>query len=244
MDATPAPEPTAVDAGLISKVRKLLAMAEGTSNSNEADAFSRKAAELIAAHRIDPARLREHEGDQLTVRKVPVGRGAYVRARIALLQSIAEAHGCRVVFQAFPTGTVAFVAGFASDLVTTEVLYASLHAQASARMGREHRATGAATQRWRRSFLFGYAAEVGRMLATTQEEAARAAGDSVDVLPVLVDRQRRVAEFARVSFGRVSAARPASAAVASGWHAGKAAAADADVGRRGVPGRRAIGPGR
>lgn len=36
---------------LINRVRKLLAMAEGTSNPNEADAFSRKAAELIAAHR-------------------------------------------------------------------------------------------------------------------------------------------------------------------------------------------------
>jgi Protein of unknown function (DUF2786) len=245
MDATKAPEHTAVDAGLISKVRKLLTMAEGTANPNEADAFSRKAAELIAAHRIDPDRLGEHRDDRLTVRKVAVGRGAYVRARIALLQSIAEAHGCRVVFQAGPTGTIAFVAGFESDLETTEMLYASLHAQASARMGREQRATGAATQRWRRSFLFGYAAEVGRMLEGTQHEAARAAAAAgvVDVLPVLVDRERRVADFARTSFGRVTTARPASAAIASGWHAGKAAAAAADVGRRAIPGRRALGPG-
>ena len=48
----------APDAALLDKVRKLLAMAEGSANPNEADAFSRKAAELIAAHRIDPERLR------------------------------------------------------------------------------------------------------------------------------------------------------------------------------------------
>ena len=49
------PDPSQPDpAGdsLIGKVRKLLAMAEGSANSNEADAFSRKAAELIAQHRI------------------------------------------------------------------------------------------------------------------------------------------------------------------------------------------------
>jgi hypothetical protein len=243
MDATAAPDPTATDAGLIDKVRKLLAMAEGTSNTNEADAFSRKAAELIAAHRIDPERLRDRPGDPLTVRTVPVGRGAYVRARIGLLQAIAEAHGCRVVFQAGPSGTTAFVAGFASDLDTVEVLYTSLHAQASARMTREHRSTGAATQRWRRSFLFGFADEVGRMLAATQREAAAAVAGAGDVLPVLVDRERRVAAFATQSFGRVAAARPPSAATARGWHAGRAAAAESDVGRRGIPGRRAIGRG-
>jgi hypothetical protein len=245
MDATAAPDHTATDAGLIAKVRKLLAMAEGTSNTNEADAFSRKAAELVAAHRIDPERLRDRHDDPLTVRTVPVGRGAYVRARIALLQAIAEAHGCRLVFQAGPSGTTAFVAGFASDLDTVQVLYVSLHAQASARMTRQHRSTGAATQRWRRSFLFGFADEVGRMLTATQHEAAAAAaaGGADDVLPVLVDRERRVAAFAEQSFGRVAAARAPSAATVGGWHAGRAAAAESDVGRRGIPGRRAIGRG-
>ena len=74
---------------LISKVRKLLAMAEGSSNPNEADAFSRKAAELIAAHRIDPERLRAEARDDLDVREFELGRGAYVRGRLALLQVVA-----------------------------------------------------------------------------------------------------------------------------------------------------------
>ncbi len=45
------------NADLLVRVRKLLDKAEATTNAHEADAFSRKAAELIAAHRIDPDRL-------------------------------------------------------------------------------------------------------------------------------------------------------------------------------------------
>ena len=93
--ATDATDPT-----LLSKVRKLLAMAEGSPNSNEADAFSRKAAELIAAHRIDPDRLRVQVGDdELAVHEFVLGRGAYVRGRLGLLQVIGDAHGCRTVFE-------------------------------------------------------------------------------------------------------------------------------------------------
>ena len=244
MSASTAHTETAVDAGLIAKIRKLLAMAEGSANPNEADAFSRKAAELIAAHRIDPDRLRARPDDPLDVLQIAVGRGAYVRARLALLQAVADAHDCRVVFQAHATGTVALVAGHRSDLATTEVLYASLHAQASSRMAGEQRRTGAATQRWRRSFLFGYAAEVGRMLTATRAEATRRVESDGTTLPVLVERERRVSAFARERFGRVVSARPPSPATASGWVAGRDAATGADVGRRGLTGRRAIGPGR
>lgn len=228
--------------GLIGKVRKLLAMAERSPNPNEADAFSQKAAELIAAHRIDPARLHDRGDDRLGVREYDLGRGAYVRARLGLLQAVAEAYACRVVFQAGPTGTTALVAGFRSDLDTTDVLYTSLHAQAAARMAAERRQTGAATQRWRRSFLFGFADQVRRMLARSHRDAASSSHPSNAMVPALRARERQVDEFARREFGRVTAARRASPATVTGWNAGVAAAARADVGRRGVPGRRAIGP--
>src|SRR5829696_3171639 len=162
-----------VAASLIEKVRKLLAMAEGTSNRNEADAFSRKAAELIAAYRIDPDRLREAVNDELDVLQLTLGRGAYVRGRLALLQSIGEAHGCRTVFEVHDRGTVAFVAGFRSDLDTVTLLYNSLHNQAASRMAGERRATPAATQQWRRSFMFGYAEQIRAMLRSTGEQAVQ-----------------------------------------------------------------------
>ena len=240
------PEPDAAEParGLLDKVHKLLAMAEGSDNPNEADAFSRKAAELIAANRIDPDRLRagDHH-DDLQVREYELGRGAYVRGRLALLQAVAEAHGCRVVFQARRHGTVAYVAGFRSDLDAVEVLHASLHAQVAARMAGERRATAAATQRWRRSFLFGYADQIRAMLEQTTTEAARNVHPSSAAVPALRARERRVDDYARQQFGRVHAARRPKAATASGWDAGVRAARSADVGRERVGGLRAIGRG-
>ena len=235
--------PETLDTGLLTKVRKLLAMAERSPNSNEADAFSRKAAELIAAHRIDPERLQAEADDDLSVLEFELGRGAYVRGRLGLLQVIAEAHGCRVVFEARNRGTVAFVAGFRSDLGTTELLYNSLHTQAASRMGRERRATGAATQQWRRSFLFGFANQIRQMLDTSATEAQRHVHPASSTLPALRARDRRVNEFTRQRWGRVSAARRPKPATATGWEAGRQAAARADLGRRRMGGLRAIGRG-
>lgn len=235
--------PDTIDAGLLAKVRKLLAMAEGSPNPNEADAFSRKAAELIAVHRIDPERLRAEADDDLSVLEVELGRGAYVRGRLDLLQVIAEAHGCRVVFEVRNRGTVAFVAGFRSDLDTTELLFNSLHTQASSRMAGEKRATGAATQQWRRSFLFGFADEIRQMLDSSAKEAQRHVHPSSSTVPALRARDRRVAEFSRRRWGRVSAARRPKPATVTGFEAGRRAAARADLGRRRMGGLRAIGRG-
>ena len=243
-DAPIAGTPAATaDESLVAKVRKLLAMAEGTSNPNEADAFSRKAAELIAAHRIDPERLRAAESDDLAVVQFPLGRGAYVRGRLSLLQAVGEAYGCRTVFEVHDRGTVAFVAGFRSDLDTVELLYTSLHAQASSRMAAERRPTPAATQQWRRSFLFGYADQIRRMLRTTADDAVAKVHPSSAALPALRARAKRVDEFSRQQFGRVVAARRPKAATATGWVAGQQAATRADIGRTRLPGLRAIGRG-
>jgi hypothetical protein len=234
----------ATDSPLITKVRKLLAMAEGSSNRNEADAFSRKAAELIAANRIDPERLRQGVHDALGVLQVALGRGAYVRGRLSLLQVIGDAHGCRTVFEIHDRGTVAMVAGFRTDLDTVELLYNSLHTQAASRMASQRRATPAATQQWRRSFLFGYADQIRTMLKATAAEAVQRVHPSSAALPALRARDKRVEEYSRQQFGRVVAARRPRAALATGWEAGKRAASMADLGRARLPEVRAIGSGR
>lgn len=235
--------PAELTPDLIAKVRKLLAMAEGTSNANEADAFSRKAAELIALHRIDPERLLSESDDDLDVLEVELGRGAYVRGRLSLLGAVGDAHGCKVVFEVRPRGTVAFVAGFRSDLETVSLLYHSLHTQASSRMSAERRGTAAATQQWRRSFLFGYADQIRIMLRQSADHAERHAVASGTTLPALRARDRRVDEFSTERFGRVTAARRPKAATATGWNAGRDAAARADLGRERLRARPAIGRG-
>ncbi len=222
--------------------------AAATANSHEADAFSRKAAELIARHRIDPASLAERRNDSLAVREIPLGRGAYVRARLALLMAVAEAHDARVVFAATPTGTIAYLAGYGSDLDLVEVIYTSLHAQAALRMSAERRATSAATQRYRRSFLFGYADRVAKSLDDVRRVAeatspTEVAIDDAGRSLVRLERGRRVEEFLQQRFGRVRTARGTAGAEVSGWSAGSAAAERSDLGRHRLQGRRSLGPG-
>jgi hypothetical protein len=237
-----------VEPSLVARVRKLMDKAAATSNVHEADAFSRKAAELIARHRIDPQSLADADRDDLAVREITLGRGAYVRARLALLMAVSEAHDSRVVFAATPTGTVAYVAGRSSDLDLVEVMYTSLHAQAAARMSMEHRATGAATQRHRRSFLFGYADRVAKSFDDARRNArvtspGPGAAESAGRSPARLEHLDQVDRFIAERFGRVRAARSASGAEVGGWTAGSAAAERADLGRKRVADRRSLGPG-
>ena len=186
-DTTPEP--------MLSKVRKLLAKAEATDNANEAEAFSAKAAALIAAHRIDPAHLAAGAAgaggsDALVIEDVLIGRGADVRARLALLAAVASANDCELVWRSGPAGAVAVLAGFSADVETTVVLYESLHLQAAAQMAAVRRSTPAATQRWRRAFLFGFASHMADLLAQSRRDAERAAQATGSRLPDLPARSR------------------------------------------------------
>jgi len=236
------------DTAGLQRVRKLLRKAESTDNAHEAEAFSRKAAELVAQLRIDPARIARDDIGELGVRDVPLGRGAYVRARLALLTVVADAHDAKVVFGSTPEGTVAHVAGYLDDLDVIDVLYHGLHAQASSQMATQRRGTPAATQRFRRSFLFGFADRMSVILTESrhaeERESVMAAGSPGAAQRTLALRRRAdsVEEFAATAFGRVRSARRPSAAAASGFQAGERAANSADVGRRRLDERRGIGP--
>ncbi len=232
---------------LVERVRKLLDKAAGTDNEHEADVFARKAAELVARHRIDPEQLeRRQVPDDLTLVELDVGRGAYVRGRLALLHNIAENHDVRMVFRSTPTGTVATMAGRRDDLAVVEVMYASLHQQAGAKMAEIRSATGAATQRQRRAFLFGFADRIGELLAETragvEASAARTDGNGSTAL-VLRERRERIDDFAERSWGRVRSAAPPAAVSADGFARGVAAADRADVGRKRIAGRRTLDSG-
>lgn len=235
---------------MILRVRKLMDKAAATSNPHEADAFASKAAELVARHRIDPEQLSGRASDdQLAIREILLGRGAYVRARLSLLSAVARNHDARVVFGSSPTGTIAYVAGYSSDLEVVALMYHSLHSQAAAQMAAQRRSTASATQRFRRSFLFGYAERMGLLLEESRRDVEASAGgdETAGVVATnavaLQERSSRVDDFMERSFGRTRAARAAGMATTTGWAAGYEAAGRADVGRARLAGRRAIGKG-
>lgn len=241
---------TQADRSLVDRVRKLLDKAERTDSPHEAEAFAAKAADLVARHRISPEQLEQRgdDGADLAIRELLVGRGAYVRGRLALLGNIAEAHDVRMVFQATPEGSMAFLAGRAVDLDVVEVMYASLHSQVAAQMSNVRRSTGAATQRERRAFLFGFANRIGDLLAesasTAKAESERQADGGASTAVAIRERRERVDEFAHETWGKVrSAGRPASLSP-DGYYEGVVAAERADVGRARLGGRRALGKAR
>lgn len=237
---------SATDHTLVERVRKLLDKAARTDNEHEAELFARKAAELVARHRIDPDRLNERSlPEDLDLVDIEVGRGAYVRGRLDLLHRIAESQDVRMVFRSTPRGSVATLAGRRDDLAMVEVMYASLHQQVATKMAELRGRTGASTQRQRRAFLFGFASRVGELLAETRadvETAAEQADTSGTTAVVLRERRARVDEFAVESWGRVRSASAPSAVSPDGFARGFKAADGADLGRRRLGGQSGIGP--
>jgi hypothetical protein len=116
-------------------------------------------------------------------------------------------------------------------------------------MASQRRSTAAATQRFRRSFLFGYAERMSLLLEESRRDVEESAGGDETSGTVaanalaLQERSSRVDDFLERSFGRTRAARAAGMATTTGWAAGYQAAERADVGRARLAGRRAIGKG-
>jgi hypothetical protein len=81
--------------------------------------------------------------------------------------------------------------------------------------------------RFRRAFLFGFAASVGERLAVANQAAMVDVPASTAL--VLADRSARVDEWIRGAYGRVGTHR-SGAAPGAGWEAGAAAGSTADLG--------------
>ena len=146
------------------RVQKLIAVAERTTHPDESDAFSRKAAELIARYRLSAEALRPRQPDEYVIHELVLGRGAYVRARFSLLSGVADAMGCLATFLTGPSGTTAQISGPLREVEAVEVLFNSLHQQMATQASKQRRTTSAATQRFRRAFMFGFAERISEML--------------------------------------------------------------------------------
>lgn len=229
------------------KIRALLDRAENTSYPAEAEAATRKAAELMAAHRITEAMVTSAgstDGATITTRTIVLARGPYVGARTDLLGGIARAFGVRMVYRATWEGREAELLGFPSDLQSVEVLYTSLLLQATVAVAQHEVPGGHAALRWRRGFLLGFADMVARRLSDVMTEAAHTAqaamsSDTASVALVLADRSARVnAEYER-RYQNVSRGRGHAPVTQDSVLMGAVAGSRADIGRGGhVGGRR------
>ena len=250
----PAPDPVAAPVGsapaderMLSRIRALLAKAESTEFAQEAEALSGRAQELMAKYSIDHALLAAETGRA----EMPGGRriavdNPYEAAKATLLQIVAEANRCRVVWSR-ELGLVTVI-GFPADLDAVELLFTSLLVQANTAMlrtggKRDRDGSGRSrTRAFRQSFLLAYAVRIGERLseasdhaeqAAVAEQRAAAAGTAdgiaarkgADLVPFLAARHRAVDDAVEDMFGsKLTRSRSVRATDPDGWHSGRAAA--------------------
>jgi hypothetical protein len=238
---------TSVDPKLLERVRKLLAKAEHPATpAPEAEAFSAKAAALMADYAINQALLEAGSSDRAkpVVRQLTV-EPPYALPRAVLLDRVARAHRVRVVVgPETDGGRLCTLVGFPIDLGLVEVMFTSLLLQASTAM-RHASETSTRPRAFRRAFLLGYADTIGARLAAVRDDAdtgAQRAHPGAEL--VLADRGRQVEEAFDRQFPRLRSMRMSTSS-GGGLVAGRAAGARADLSsaasRVGGERRRALG---
>jgi hypothetical protein len=223
-----------IDPKVLAKVRALLAKAESTQFSEEADAFFGKAQELMSRYSLERAVV-DAAGDaggaiQTGGRRIWLDN-PYPSPKSMLVNAVATANRCRAVFVK-GLGFVTVV-GEETDTEIVELLTTSLLLQASKSMLAEGSHVGwelrSRTRSFRQAFLVSYAQRISERLT---EAAAHAEADVTSELagagggqlvPVLAAREDAVARRMKEYFPRV-VSRRVSVSNLAGWTAGRAAA--------------------
>jgi hypothetical protein len=215
-----------VDSRVLDRVRALLAKAESTDFPAEAEAFSAKAQELIARHRIEEALTAADRAEVVPfARRIGVDH-PYESEKASLLDAVARANQCHTVWS--PELGFSTVFGFDADIDAVELLYTSLLVQANRAMARDEPAKGKArVKAFRRSFLVAYAVRIGERLARTSR---REIAQHTDLLPMLRSRDIQVREAMGRAFPRTVKARGSRVDSLEGWQSGRAAADEAQLG--------------
>lgn len=227
---------------MLAKVRKLLAQAESPAcTAEEAEAFTAKAAALIADHGIDEALLaqsdpsRDRVGDRVVDLHPP-----YAREKAGLGSEVAHALRCEAVLRQRKryddpwnarTELSLHVFGHGSDLASVDVLFTSLLLQGSRDVlrtpvpAREHVAA------FRRTWWLGFAGAIGERLRAAEQAAAagaeeRFAARGTSAALVLADRAAESEEAMRAAYPQLrrgAGRRLSGGGASSGWAAGQRA---------------------
>ena len=221
-----------MDQRILVRVRALLAKAESTTFSSEAEALSAKAHELMARHAIDQVLLAAGSAHgEPEAQRVHI-ENPYLSPKVTLLSRVAVASRCRVVWNKH--FRMATVFGFGPDLEATEVLFTSLLLQATSAMLAAQPDEAWRIKSFRNSFLVSYAYRIGERLDAVKS-AAVADADDGSLLPVLTSRADAVDAALDTAFPSLTALK-VSVSNTGGLLAGRAAADRADLHRQRVCG--------
>jgi uncharacterized protein DUF2786 len=163
---------------MLDRVRKLLAQAEDPAVTiSEAEAFTAKAAALMAKYGIDRALLGalQPETDQPADRIITIPN-PWAAVYGHLLCGLAGAMRCQPVSISQKSGAKIHLFGYASDLERAELLYTSVLLQLRHGLARTTVPDWTRSpQAWRRSWMLGYCtAVIGRVRAAEKQAATDA----------------------------------------------------------------------
>jgi len=221
--AGPVLEPANLD-----NVRTLLAKAESTEFPDEAEALTVKAQEFMACHSNDAALLAAAGAARDEPGGCRIGIDApYEASKALLLQEVAEANRCRVVWSrrlGFAT-----VIGFDGDRQAVDLLYNSLLVQVTTAMvrgGSRRTPLGRSrTRSFRQSFLSAFAVRIGQRLRGVAADTTRdrSASGADALLSVLAARDESVRQKVDAHFPELEH-RVVGMTNREGWASGTAAA--------------------
>ena len=228
----------------LTKIRKLLAKAEAQGvTPAEAQAFTAKAAELMARYGIDRALLAatSPETDRPADRIITV-TNPWAAVCANLLCGIGAAMRCQCIcLTGRSPGAKVHIFGYASDIERAEVLYTSVLLQMQHGLVRVQVPEWASSPRaWRRSWLLGYATAVTARVRSAEKQAASRA-DTEQAAPgtstalVLASRERVIAVRTRAVYPVTRRSRVTYSG--SGYRDGYRKGTQADLGGNPITGR-------
>ncbi len=227
----------------LARVRKLLTKAEDPGvTPEEAEAYTAKAAELIAAYGIDRALLAEADpttdipGDREIELEAP-----YAQEKATLLWAVARPLRCKGVLRTnystavggeFTKHLTMHLFGYGSDLERLELLFTSLLLQLTGGLARTPVPPGEHVAAFRRTWILGFAAAVHTRLEAAEQRAAAPVGRAEtgrSVALVLADRTATVDRLLQETYPSVRAGRHRTLQ-GGGFDGGYGAGSRADLG--------------
>jgi len=204
---------------LLDRVRKLLAKAEAEGvTPHEAEALTVKAAELMARHGIDRARLGAlHPETDLPTDRMFALDNPWANVKAHLLSGLAQALRCQcVLLRGSDPGMRLHAFGYASDIERADILFTSLLVQMARGLAAQQvPAAAPSAKAWRRSWMLGYCAAVVTRVRAAEQDAAEASDARRDAAAdggpstavVLADRSLTIQRNAQRAYPRTRQAR-------------------------------------
>lgn len=223
--------------GRLARVRKLLAKAEDPAvTPEEAETYTAKAAELIAAYGIDRAMLAalDPDSDVPGDRRLDVD-APYARDKAELLWTVARSCRCKGVLKTSHTRQLTMhLFGYGSDLERLELLFTSLLVQLANGLAATPVPAWEHAAAFRRTWILGFTVAIARRLAEAEERAAATAQEAApsqgrSVALVLADRSDVVERQLKDAYPVTRPARDRFL-TGGGYHGGYAAGQRADLG--------------